>query len=61
MLSAWTDEPSVLSAWGNQAVQSILFMNTDQELGQEGGEEYVQYRKKQLKVTFVHSTVIARL
>lgn len=39
---------SVLSAWGNQAVQSIL-MNTNQELWQEGGEENVQYRTMQLK------------
>lgn len=48
-LFARVHEPSVLSAQGNQAVQSILSMNTDEELWQEGGEENVQYRKMQLK------------
>lgn len=33
----------------NQAVQSIVFMDTDQELWQEGEEENVQNRKMQLK------------
>lgn len=39
MLFAWMHERSVLSAWGNQTVQSILFMNTDQGLWQVEGKK----------------------